>query len=43
MEDRKKADEAEQKRITKEMEAIDKAREKEQAKDKKKIEWKDPR
>ena len=43
MEDRRKADEAEQKRITKEMEAIDKAREKEQAKDKKKIEWKDPR
>jgi hypothetical protein len=43
MEDRKKADEAEQKRITKEMEAIDKAREKEEAKNKKKIEWKDPR
>ena len=43
MDDRRKADEAEQKRITKEMEAIDKAREKEQAKDKKKIEWKDPR
>ena len=43
MEDRKKADEAEQKRITKEMEAVDKATKKEQAKDKKKIEWKDPR
>ena len=43
MEDRRKADEAEQKRITKEMEAMDKATKKEQAKDKKKIEWKDPR
>ena len=43
MEDRKKADEAEQKRITKEMVAVDKATKKEQAKDKKKIEWKDPR
>ena len=43
MEDRKKADEAEQKRITKEMEAADRLTEKEQAKKKKNIEWKDPR
>ena len=43
MEDRKKADEAEQKKITEEMEALDKARAKEEAKNKKKIEWKDPR
>ena len=40
MEDRKKADEAEQKKITEEMEALDKARAKEEAKNKKKIEWK---
>ena len=43
MDDRKKADEAEQKRITKEMEAADRLTEKEQAKKKKNIEWKDPR
>ena len=43
MEDRKKADEEMQAKITAELEAIDKAREKEEAKDKKKIEWKDPR
>jgi len=43
MEDRKKADEAEQKKITEEMEALDKARAKEEAKNKNKIEWKDPR
>jgi len=43
MEDRRKADEAEQKRITKEMEASDKLKEKEEIKKKKKIEWKDPR
>ena len=43
MEDRRKADEAEQKRITKEMEAMDKAKAKEEAKNKKQIEWKDPR
>ena len=43
MEDRKKADEAEQKKITKEMEALDKAKTLEEVKNKKKIEWKDPR
>ena len=43
MEDRRKADEAEQKKITEEMEALDKARAKEEAKNKKKIEWKNPR
>ena len=43
MEDRRKSDEAEQKKITEEMEALDKARAKEEAKNKKKIEWKDPR
>ena len=43
MEDRRKADEAEQKRITKELEAMDKAKAKEEAKNKKQIEWKDPR
>ena len=43
MEDRRKADEAEQKKITEEMEALDKARAKEEAKNKKKIEWKDTR
>jgi len=39
MEDRKKADLEAQKQMTKELDAMDK----EQAKDKKKIEWKDPR
>ena len=43
MEDRRKADEAEQKRITEELEAMDKAKTKEEVKNKKKIEWKDPR
>ena len=43
MEDRRKADEAEQKRITEEMEALDKAKALEEVKNKKKIEWKDPR
>ena len=43
MEDRKKADEIEQAAITKELEAMDKAKAKEEAKNKKKIEWKDPR
>jgi hypothetical protein len=43
MDDRRKADEAEQKRITKEMDAMDKAKAKEEAKNKKKIEWKDPK
>jgi len=43
MDDRKKADEAEQKRITKEMEEADKFKAKEEAKKKKNIEWKDPR
>ena len=43
MKDREKADIAEQKRITKEMDAMDKAKAKEEAKNKKKIEWKDPR
>ena len=43
MEDRKKADEAEQKKITAELEAIDKAKALEEVKTKKKIEWKDPR
>ena len=43
MEDRKKADEAEQKKITEELEAMDKAKTKEEVKNKKKIEWKDPR
>jgi hypothetical protein len=43
MKDREKADIAEQKKITKEMEAMDKAKAKEEAKNKKKIEWKDPR
>ena len=43
MEDRRIADEAEQKRITEELEAMDKAKTKEEVKKKKKIEWKDPR
>ena len=43
MEDRRQADEAEQKRITEEMEALDKAKALEEVKNKKKIEWKDPR
>ena len=43
MEDRRKADEAEQKRITEEMEALDNAKALEEVKNKKKIEWKDPR
>ena len=43
MEDRKKADIEAQKQMTKELEAMDKDTKKEQAKDKKKIEWKDPR
>ena len=43
MEDRRKADEAEQKKITEEMEALDKAKALEEVKNKKKIEWKDPR
>ena len=43
MEDRKKADLEAQKQMTKELEAMDKDTKKEQAKDKKKIEWKDPR
>ena len=43
MDDRRKADEAEEKRITKEMEAADKLKAKEEAKKKKNIEWKDPR
>ena len=43
MKDREKADLAEQKRITKELEAMDKAKAKEEAKNKKQIEWKHPR
>ena len=43
MKDREKADIAEQKRITKEMEEADKLKAKEEAKKKKNIEWKDPR
>ena len=43
MKDREKADIAEQKRITKEMEEADKFKAKEEAKRKKNIEWKDPR
>ena len=43
MEDRKKADEEMQAKITAELEAMDKAKELEEAKNKKKIEWKDPR
>ena len=43
MEDRRKADAIEQAAITKELEAMDKAKEAEEAKKKKNIEWKDPR
>ena len=43
MEDREKADLEAQKQMTKELDAMDKATKKEQAKDKKKIEWKDPK
>ena len=43
MEDRKKADEEMQAKITAELEAMDKAKALEEAKNKKKIEWKDPR
>ena len=43
MEDRKKADEEIQAKITAELEAMDKAKAIEEAKTKKKIEWKDPR
>jgi len=43
MKDREKADLAEQKKITKELEAMDKAKAKEEAKNKKNIDWKDPR
>ena len=43
MEDRKKADAIEQAAITKELEAMDKAKAAEEAKKKKNIEWKDPR
>ena len=43
MEDRKKADEEMQAKITAELEAMDKAKELEEAKNKNKIEWKHPR
>ena len=43
MKDRKKADEEMQAKITAELEAMDKAKALEEAKTKKKIEWKDPR
>ena len=43
MEDRKKADKEMQAKITAELEAMDKAKALEEAKTKKKIEWKDPR
>jgi len=43
MEDRKKADEEMQAKITAELEAMDKAKALEEAKTKKKIEWKDPK
>jgi len=43
MTDRKKADELEQAIITKEFERLEKERAKEEAKNKKNIEWKDPR
>jgi len=43
MKDREKADLEAQKQMTKELEAMDKATKNEQIKDKKKIEWKDPR
>ena len=43
MKDREKADLEAQKQMTKELDAMDKATKNEQIKDKKKIEWKDPR
>ena len=43
MEDRRKADAIEQAAITKELEAMDKAKAAEEVKNKKNIEWKDPR
>ena len=43
MEDRKKADEAEQKKITEELEAMDKAKTKEDIQTKQKIDWKEPK
>ena len=43
MDDRRKADLEAQKQMTKELEAMDKAKAKEEAKNKKQIEWKDPR
>ena len=43
MKDRAKADLEAQKQMTKELDAMDKATKNEQIKDKKKIEWKDPR
>jgi len=43
MKDREKADLEAQKQMTKELDAMDKAKAVEEAKDKKKIEWKDPR
>ena len=43
MRDREKADLEAQKQMTKELEAMDKAKAKEEAKNKKQIEWKDPR
>jgi len=43
MKDREKADIEAQIQMTKELEAIDKAKAKEEAKNKKQIEWKDPR
>ena len=43
MKDREKADIEAQKQMTKELEAMDKAKAKEEAKNKKQIEWKDPR
>ena len=43
MEDRRKADEAEQKKITEELEAMDKAKTKEDIQTKQKIDWKEPK
>ena len=43
MKDREKADLEAQIQMTKELEAMDKAKAKEEAKNKKQIEWKDPR
>ena len=43
MKDREKADIEAQKQMTKELEAMDKAKAKEESKNKKQIEWKDPR